>query len=55
MSFEELIKEIMWEYDCTKNTALNLIEKYKIQGRYMELVEIVKFKRKTPEIERRTS
>ena len=55
MNFEELIKEIMWEYNCTKKTASNLIEKYKLQGRYEELVEIVKFKRTTPEIERRTS
>lgn len=55
MSFEELIKEIMWEYNCTKKTATSLVEKYKFQGRLEELMSIVKFKRTTPEIERRTS
>lgn len=54
MTTKELMKEIMWEYDCTKKAAISLIKKYETQGRYKELVNIVQFKRTTPEIERRT-
>ena len=53
MNFEALVKEIMWEYDCRKQAAISLIEKYQQQGKYNELIDIVKFKRTTPQIERR--
>lgn len=53
MTYKTLINEIMWEYNCTKKAAINLIKRYETQGRYKELVNIVQFKRTTPEIERR--
>lgn len=55
MELEILVKELMWEYDITKKSALNLINSYQLKGKYEELVNIVKFKRSTPEIERRKS
>lgn len=55
MEFEILVKELMWEYNLSKRLASNLANAYKTQGRYEELVNIVKFKRHFPEIERRKS
>lgn len=44
-----MINEIMWEYNCTKEKAVQLINKYKHKGKYKELCEIVKFKRCAPD------
>ncbi len=49
MTVDTLIKEIMWEYNCTKQKAIDLITKYAGRNQYSELCEIVKYKRCAPE------
>ncbi len=44
-----LIREIMWEYDCTKKRAKWLVDKYRKSGKYLDLCEIVKYKRSAPD------
>ena len=35
----------MWEYNCSRKRAIQLVNKYKKQGKYLELCEIVSLKR----------
>lgn len=49
MPVKIMINEIMWEYNCSKKAATKLVNKYRKQGKYFELCNIVKFKRYTPE------
>ena len=48
MPVRMLIKEIMWEYNCSRRGAKKLIRLYKEEGKYLELCNIVKYKRNTP-------
>lgn len=39
-----LVNEIMWEYNCSKAKALELVSMYEDQGKYEDLCELVKAK-----------
>lgn len=49
MTYKALINEIMWEYNCSRKRAIQLVNKYKNQGKYLELCEIVSLKKDKPD------
>lgn len=49
MTEDVIIKEIMWEYNCSKHRAQELVEKYKRQKKYDELCKLIKYKKAQPE------
>lgn len=48
MRVNTLIKEIMWEYDLSKKKSKALVNRYRKQGAYESLCDIVKYKRQSP-------
>lgn len=51
MKVKSLRNEIMWDYDVSSKVATKLINKYRKQGRYEELCNIVISKRITPDFD----
>lgn len=51
MKVKSLRNEIMWDYDVSLTVATRLINKYRKQGRYEELCNIVIAKQVTPDFD----
>lgn len=50
MTEEIIMKELMWEYNLSKQRAQKVVEDYKKNNKYPELCEVIKFKKSRPKM-----